>query len=503
MFDTVRCVSLLCDLSSAYSPMMESAPTLISSVSAVRTVVQSFLDDYDSGCLVRVSRTFAQNVLANFVFRRHVFRPNTTRQQVLGNTTQEPKPKAGMWQRLSSLRFGRRSHGQSDSQTITDSPRLSSADDVRHMTELYSGYEMHITRMQLADMNEPLLDGSTRSLLPPSLLALTFGSTNSDSSILAGLSDEDEERLLHPDNNDYRIVPSGGSWEPSWPAKAFPYTSGEYNQPILPDVMPHSLMYLQLNSDFNQPLVDGCLPPHLIFLQLGRTFNQPLMPAVLPESLLHLDLHSYTQEFLKGSLPASLRTLRMDGYSNQPLPPGILPSSLLHLSLGQCFDREIVAESLPSSLRSLELGHLFTRPLRPGVLPSSLQYLSLGDSFHHTLEHGVLPRSLRVLLFGVTYRQPLHVGVIPEGVEALRLPVNSGRLLSAGVIPSTTRWLDLGSVDAGGVVAPGQIAPGAIPAGVRWLKLEREHQRRAPQVIAHCVDVEVVWYRERGNVVLE
>ena len=241
-----------------------------------------------------------------------------TRHQVLRDSTQEAKPISGMWQMLLTLTFGRRSRGQVDSQNITESSCIPSADDMRHMTELYSGYNMHITRLQLAAMNEPLLDGSRRSVLPSSLLALTFGSTEFGGRILAELSDEDEERLLDPQQNDVQIVPNGVAWEPSWPAKAFPYTVGEYNQPILPGMLPQSLLYLQLNSDFNQPFVDGSLPPHLIFLQLGSAFNQPLMPAVLPSSLLHLDLHSYTQVFQRGSLPASLRTLRMDGYSNQP-----------------------------------------------------------------------------------------------------------------------------------------------------------------------------------------
>ena len=90
-----------------------------------------------------------------------------------------------------------------------------------------------------------------------------------------------------------------------------------------------------------------------------------------------------------------------------------------------------------------------------------------------------------------------------KGWKLFGCPVNSGQLLAAGVVPSTARWLDLGSVDAGGMIAPGEIAPGAIPAGVRWLKLEREHQRTAHDIIAHCVDVEVVWYRDRGNEVLD
>jgi hypothetical protein len=90
----------------------------------------------------------------------------------------------------------------------------------------------------------------------------------------------------------------------------------EFNQPLLPGMLPSSLKYLTLSYDYNKPLELKSLPENLLILQCGQAFNQPILPGVLPNSLKKLIVGSYFKQKLeKEILPKGLKVLVMPEYA--------------------------------------------------------------------------------------------------------------------------------------------------------------------------------------------
>jgi hypothetical protein len=154
----------------------------------------------------------------------------------------------------------------------------------------------------------------------------------------------------------------------------------------------------EFDREFNQSLVPGVLPPSLTSLTFGEYFNQPLAPGVLPSSLTSL---VFGEEF------------------NQSLVPGVLPLSLTSLVLGFYFDQPMLPGVLPPLLTSLVFGYFFNRPIKLGVLPPSLTSLVFGTEFDQFIGQGVLPPSLTFLKFGHCFQQPFLHEVYPPSLKSI------------------------------------------------------------------------------------
>jgi hypothetical protein len=182
-------------------------------------------------------------------------------------------------------------------------------------------------------------------------------------------------------------------------------TLGNFNQQIMPCMLPSNLTYLELGN-YDQQLVSNVLPPNLKHLKLGR-FNQQLLTNVLPNKLEHL---TFGLKF------------------NQPLLPNVLPSSLLYLTFGD----ETVKSDYPNYINNIycvvgvqgvtgatgAIGHGiygniycdigdFNQKIEKDVLPQSLIYLRLSNDFNQILDEGNMPQNLCDIIVGRNYNKQL------------------------------------------------------------------------------------------------
>ena len=151
--------------------------------------------------------------------------------------------------------------------------------DVKACIDLYDSYHLRIFRMSLARAwNEPLVDSATgQSLLPPSLVCLSFGSPAEEADFsrsaayapLDGFVDSDCAQFVSPSRFDERLPydrGGGDDWEfyrfirlvesnqmrdTAWTVWQFAACSSEFNQPIPPGALPPGLRFLQFNDQFN------------------------------------------------------------------------------------------------------------------------------------------------------------------------------------------------------------------------------------------------------------
>ena len=275
------------------------------------------------------------------------------------------------------------------------------------------------------------------------------------------LSYEEEARgwLLRDDRSGVAHCP---------PMPWFPHYGYQLDCPLSPGLLPSGLRVLQLN---NRPLQPGCLPPSLTSLHLSTRFDQPVAPDVLPASLLYLCVQGNMRQhhaLLQESLPTSLLRLRLQDWPHplqaglwpprlqaldlsglqQPLQPRVLPSSLLFVSFG-AHSHPLFPNALPPSLVELLLCISYPWPFAPGVLPSSLRRLQL--SFHLTaqLQVGALPEGLLLigfLAYGHAFAiPPLYPGTLPSTLLGVDLSERYAHPLPAGVIPPSVRWIRLSS----------------------------------------------------------
>jgi FNIP Repeat len=180
---------------------------------------------------------------------------------------------------------------------------------------------------------------------------------------------------------------------------------------------------------------EGSFPPSLTSLSFQNNYNQRILPNVLPASLIKLQLGwYYDTEINEGVLPNSLQTLICGSWFNQPLP--ILPSSLVELVLGSGFRQKIPDHILPSTLESLYLDRNYNQPLPS--FPPSFRKLEFEPSseFNQSIVHA-FPPSFRILIFGEHFNQPLNEGILNIGMEKLVFGENYDTQLPLKSLPST------------------------------------------------------------------
>ena len=436
-------------------------PCLLPLLQPVRHCLHTFLSDQDAARLMRVSRAIAASLLADYAFVDHVFAYE-------GRTVADVKPSFA----------------------------------------LYARYRMRILRMCLPrHWNESLVDCRYgRSVLPPSLIALTTGHDSRGKSVAyaaldgsceqrrsveevnaeAGGTDDSESefhRLIRPVTTTHS--------DTAWDVFKWGSSTGRFNQPITPAALPLSLRFLHFNDQFNQPLQQGSIPDSVEVLQFGAAFNQPLEVGHLPASLtLLVFAYCYNQPLPSGVLPAGLRRLHLGINFNQFVPPATLPPQLQQLSFGYNYNQPIVPAVIPSSVTHLRLGHSFNQPLQCGSIPHGVVHLNLGHAFNHPLLPGVLPTSLRELVISQMFNKPLQPGSLPDGLEVLALPHGLHQpALQPGVIPASVSVLSMDEQYTH------KLGAGAIPSTVRWLRLPTHYRASQDLSTVLSPSTRVVWWK--------
>ena len=146
--------------------------------------------------------------------------------------------------------------------------------EVKRSLALYARYHMRLLCMCLPkDWNESLIDGdSGRSVLPASLIALTFGQETEypvRGSIVHAAFDDSERRRREEDEEEAGVERQFSRRVRRWerdnscdPWSVFEYTPsrGLFNQPLPPGALPHGLRFLQFQSAVQPAAASGQHP---------------------------------------------------------------------------------------------------------------------------------------------------------------------------------------------------------------------------------------------------
>lgn len=130
-------------------------------------------------------------------------------------------------------------------------------------------------------------------------------------------------------------------------------------------------------------------------LILNEFFDEPLLPNIFPKTLKYLDLGlKFNQKLQKNIFHDGLEVLIFSGSFNQPIKKGILPESLIRLEFGEKFDRAFKRNfKFPTELKKLVFGDAFNQGLRYSFFPKNLKSLTiLNRSYSKRIQR--LPRKL-------------------------------------------------------------------------------------------------------------
>eukprot|EP01133_Synstelium_polycarpum_P014771 gene14771-17453_t len=213
-----------------------------------------------------------------------------------------------------------------------------------------------------------------------------------------------------------------------------------YNQVIEPDVLPHSLCGLKLDSAFKKRL-----PP---LDQLGALCSLQVIVSEdnvdeasdniylgTPNNPRHVIYGESKKELTPNALPSMLPRLTLSYTYNRVIKSGSLPHSLTHLVVGNTFREKI--KDLPKTLKYLTLGDGYNLTIKPGVLPEGLVFLKFGYKYDVAIRSGVLPQSLKELEFGKSFNQVIHVDSLPQGLKSLIFGADFNQEILASSLPST------------------------------------------------------------------
>lgn len=250
-----------------------------------------------------------------------------------------------------------------------------------------------------------------------------------------------------------------------------------YNQRILPNVLPEGLTSLELSSTFNngnEPLELHVFPNSLKTLNLGA-YNQPLRIGVLPSNLKKLNMDGFNQELEPGVFDG-VTEIKLKHY-NKPIQPGIFQEGLTTLELGIFFkngNEPLKLHVFPSTLKNLDING-YNQPLDMGVLPINLNTLYL-INFNCQLKPGDLPHSLFALhLF--KYNHELFQGHLPNGIQVLTM-VNYSHIFKPGDLPNSLRYLTLEHYNH-------ELKRGDLPHSIRNLSLVGNYAQSIKPGVLH------------------
>ncbi|KYR02030.1 hypothetical protein DLAC_00826 [Tieghemostelium lacteum] len=293
--------------------------------------------------------------------------------------------------------------------------------------------------------------------------------------------------------------------------------SSRFNEPILKNQLPDTLLHLWLPYSFEQPL--QWLPSHLESLSLlsdsvnpiisgnlslvpslkklccnGKILDlltvgsipstveylvfygdrktkgkNPIAANVIPEGVMYLHLPKGNVNLQPGSIPSTVRFLKFNSFNRSLLSSdgvSLLPRDLEILKMGSKYDTPLVKGvfSPCTNLHTLKL-YCYNQLLQPGVLPESLKVLYLGENFERELQPGSLPQGLEKLVFSDCWNFPISPGTLPVELRELYFGENFNQELSIGVLPQNLEILELG----GQFNHP--LVQGCLPESLRQLDL--------------------------------
>ncbi|KAF2070544.1 hypothetical protein CYY_008134 [Polysphondylium violaceum] len=212
-----------------------------------------------------------------------------------------------------------------------------------------------------------------------------------------------------------------------------------FNQPLLINVLPLGLLYLDMGNKFNSTIETGSLPSTITFLKIP-SFNQQLENGVLPSNLIYLDISKYQQTIKPSILPSSIETLLFNHSNHIPIEIGSIPSSVKFLTLAWNLKTSVgpgvipdsvidltlfcfVDDSfyIPSSVISLNLAFIPNQLYQaPNIkIPSSVTRLII-DRPLTTFKSNLIPNSVKSLSL-MNQNQPLLKGNISPFVKSLHI----------------------------------------------------------------------------------
>ncbi|KYQ89643.1 hypothetical protein DLAC_09609 [Tieghemostelium lacteum] len=236
----------------------------------------------------------------------------------------------------------------------------------------------------------------------------------------------------------------------------FPY---DYDKPLPSDISTLPLKKLTIGRCVN-PLEAGQLPKTLEKLRF-REFNQKIVPGLLPDGLKSLKLpYSFSQEI--DWLPPSIETLYISQLHNHPLILGTFQNNVKRLVVGSqehtlplnkwCFPKSLKefecqiyrganfdANCFPEGLETLKIVYGISGSIGKYILPESLKTFYMGDYFDSPIEEGVLPQSLTKLVIGSVYNHPLPK--LPPSIEYVHIGRAFNQDLSVGIFPPSLKEL--------------------------------------------------------------
>ncbi|CAB1101867.1 unnamed protein product [Ectocarpus sp. CCAP 1310/34] len=143
--------------------------------------------------------------------------------------------------------------------------------------------------------------------------------------------------------------------------------------------LPKSLRCSMFGRNYNQRIDGNVLPTSMVLLDLGGAFNEPIQNVSWPPSLERLR-------------PVSLEKLALGESSNgtfdEPIHSATRPMSLQHLRLSGKFNQPIVEVVWLQSSKTLTLDGIFNQPFHQVIRPSSLRQLKFGHSFNQPKSSG-------------------------------------------------------------------------------------------------------------------
>jgi hypothetical protein len=362
----------------AYPPHLHP---LILTLTCVRLVLHQFLSGDDVNLLLRVSRTFARNILPGFSFNSIVF-------------------------------------------------EIHHSDELWRFKRLYEGvYHLRIRHLVIHESVTSLDLQQGVSPFPSSLTTVQFGMClDCNAYPLPGYENVDGHIWMSPKRHFYSdvckcVLPIGLL---PFGVKSVSFLA-PYLRVLIPGVFPSSVTSLWLGKTFNQPLPVGLLPSFVQDLDL-QFFNKPLLPGVLPRFLQKLSLYSFNHPLEVGVFPPYLKKLSLYAF-NHPLEAGVLPPCLRDIMLVS-FKQPLPRGVLPNSLTDLDLSSFNQQQLIEGDLPPGLVRIHL-DAYNMPLSLGVFPTSLKELQM-MGFRQTLEIGVLPDSLEDLSV---GAVLIKPGALP--------------------------------------------------------------------
>ncbi|KAF2070465.1 hypothetical protein CYY_008217 [Polysphondylium violaceum] len=257
------------------------------------------------------------------------------------------------------------------------------------------------------------------------------------------------------------------------------YFSSGFNQIILPDTFPDSVMEIAFGFCFNQNLKFVRFPKNLISLYFGEKFNQLLLPELLPETLKYIGFEDAPNNKVKESLPLLgpnvdhllLHSVRYANNLNKFISPHIK-----YIKVGRKKEEKYIqvpptvkcvtsyytnikvadvsletTKTSSKSKKTIENNEISGSKLDQSI---ALDILIVEDIFIPPHHFDLL--KVKSIAFDSYFDQNIFPGCIPNGVESVKFGENFNKPISANsfikysnghsleIFPSTIKYLKFG-----------------------------------------------------------